>query len=227
MPLIGEGLLAVWTDVEPAAEADFNLWYTHQHVPERVGVPGFARGRRYAAPERDKHRYCAFYETQSLDVLSSPVYVARLNDPTTWTQRVMPNFRNMIRGACRTVATAGHGIGGSLATVRLDLPQGPEGIDVAALKKLTRDLAAQHGIVGAHVIVRDRSIVGAQTVESALRTTPDALFDAAILIESSSRRELEARLPAAEKEIAAVCRNAPIVDVAVYDLAFALTPEPA
>ncbi|MBN8964207.1 MAG: hypothetical protein J0H89_02260 [Rhizobiales bacterium] len=227
MPLIGEGLLAVWTDVEPAAEADFNLWYTHQHVPERVGVPGFARGRRYAAPERDKHRYCAFYETQSLAVLSSPLYVARLNDPTDWTQRVMPNFRNMIRGACRTVATAGHGVGGSLATVRLDLPQGPEGIDTAALKKLTRDLAAQHGVVGAHVIVRDRSIVGAQTVESALRTTPDALFDAAILIESSSRPELEAQLPAAEKEIAAVWRDAPIVDVAVYDLAFALTPEPA
>lgn len=225
MALIGEGLLAVWMDIEPAAEDDFNLWYTHQHVPERVGVPGFARGRRYVAPERERLRYCAFYETQSLAVLGSDAYRARLNDPTDWTQRVMPSFRNMVRGACRTRASVGRGIGGAIATVRLDLAAdgNGDGTDAAALHKLAGELARQTGVTGAHIAVRDRSIVGVQTKESALRTTPDATFDAVVLIEGSRRQDLEAGMRPAEAAIAAAWPRAAVADVAFYNLAFALT----
>jgi hypothetical protein len=224
MPLMGEGLLAVWTDVVPSAEDDFNLWYTHQHVPERVGVPGFLRGRRYAAPERALHRYCAFYETQTLAVLQSGAYLARLNDPTEWTQRVMPNFRNMIRGACKTLATSGTGIGGALATLRLDLSSAWDTVDAAALKRLTAELTSAPGFVGAHIAVRDRALAGMPTKEATLRTTPDALFDGVLLLESGSRKEIEARLADVERKLAAVWPQAPVADVALYDLAFALTP---
>ncbi len=223
MALIGEGLLAVWTDIEPAAEDDFNLWYTHQHVPERVGVPGFTRGRRYAAPERQRHRYCAFYETQSLAVLGSDAYLARLNDPTEWTQRVMPSFRNMVRGACRTLASVGRGIGGAIATVRLDLPADGAGADAAALQQLAGTLERRTGVTGAHIAVRDRSSIGVRTKESALRTTPDTTFDAVVLIEGSRRQDLEAGMRTAEAAIAAAWPRAAVSDVAFYNLAFALT----
>jgi hypothetical protein len=37
----GKGLLAVWADVDPEVEAEFNEWYDKEHVPERLAVPGF------------------------------------------------------------------------------------------------------------------------------------------------------------------------------------------
>ena len=46
MALLGKGALANWHDVPDDAHADFNAWHTHEHIPERVGVPGFLRGRR-------------------------------------------------------------------------------------------------------------------------------------------------------------------------------------
>jgi hypothetical protein len=47
MPLIGTGVLAIWNDVAPEAEAEFNAWYLEQHLPERLAVPGFRRARRW------------------------------------------------------------------------------------------------------------------------------------------------------------------------------------
>jgi hypothetical protein len=43
------GAMAVWNDVEPGHEAEFDTWYMHQHIPERLGVPGFLEARRYEA----------------------------------------------------------------------------------------------------------------------------------------------------------------------------------
>lgn len=44
------GLLMVWTDILEPLEADFNEWYSHEHMPERIlGVPGFARTRHFIA----------------------------------------------------------------------------------------------------------------------------------------------------------------------------------
>src|SRR6186713_2598772 len=98
MPLMGEGLLVAWTDVLPEAEQAFNRWYTLEHVPERIGIPGFLRGRRYVAGQRERHRYFTLYETRTIDVLRSPAYVARLNEPSPGTRAMMPSFRNMMRG---------------------------------------------------------------------------------------------------------------------------------
>ena len=49
MGLLGSAVLAIWNDIAPGGDAEFNHWHTREHVPERVGVPGFLRGRRYLA----------------------------------------------------------------------------------------------------------------------------------------------------------------------------------
>jgi hypothetical protein len=46
-----QGLLAVWTDIAPEAEAEFNEWYNTEHIPQLVGIPGIISGRRYQAVE--------------------------------------------------------------------------------------------------------------------------------------------------------------------------------
>ena len=43
------GVLALWMDCAAGGEAEFERWYQTEHLRERVGLPGFWRGRRYAS----------------------------------------------------------------------------------------------------------------------------------------------------------------------------------
>ena len=47
MALLGQGAVAIWNDVAPEGLAEFYEWHHREHMPERVGIPGFRRGRRY------------------------------------------------------------------------------------------------------------------------------------------------------------------------------------
>ena len=44
------GLLVAFMN-PPVDEAAFNAWYDEEHVPLRLGVPGFLNARRYRAPD--------------------------------------------------------------------------------------------------------------------------------------------------------------------------------
>ena len=49
MSLAGLGAVCIWHDLLPEARDDFHQWHNREHMPERVGIPGFRRGRRYVA----------------------------------------------------------------------------------------------------------------------------------------------------------------------------------
>ena len=79
--LLGAGALAIWNGIDPEVEAESVAWYVHEHMPERGGLPGFLRGRRYVALDGEP-AYFNFYEIVSSSVLTSPLYLAWLNDPS-------------------------------------------------------------------------------------------------------------------------------------------------
>src|SRR5215208_2640650 len=79
MTLQGTAFLAMWHDIAAAAEPEYNLWHTREHMPERLGIPGFEVGRRYVDWNLDTFRYFTLYEGRSLDVFRSAPYLARLN----------------------------------------------------------------------------------------------------------------------------------------------------
>ena len=149
------GMLVVWMNVDPSGAADFAEWYIRQHIPERVGVPGFRNGNRYRAlegtPQRGFPDYLAVYDTDAPGVLSSSPYTERLNTPTEWTQRVMPMFRDTVRSACRVVAERGVGLGGVIRTVRLEPGADGRAALRAALAALPEALLAKPGIVRVRV----------------------------------------------------------------------------
>src|SRR5262249_13584874 len=113
------GLLAVWTDIQPALEADFNDWYDREHLAERAGIPGFHSARRYIA-EAAEPKYFSLYETDSIGVFASPEYRRYYLGPamSAWSKRIMPAFLNNHRRCCRLVARGGGGIGGAVASLR-------------------------------------------------------------------------------------------------------------
>ena len=43
------GILAIFNNVAPGREAEFEEWFQHEHLAERIAVPGFLLGRRYEA----------------------------------------------------------------------------------------------------------------------------------------------------------------------------------
>lgn len=117
MPLEGSVFLALWNDFDPARDAEYESWHTFEHVPERIGVPGMIRGRRYRATERAENRYFTLYEVEEAAVLASPAYLDLVKRPTEWSRAMRPSFRNVARVPCETVTSVGVGIGGYIATV--------------------------------------------------------------------------------------------------------------
>src|SRR5271167_3654219 len=94
------GILAIFNNVAPGRESDFEEWFQHEHLAERLAVPGFLLGRRHEAVS-GLPRYFNFYVTQSTDVLKSAAYLARLDNPTPMTRRTMSGiFKDMIRTVC-------------------------------------------------------------------------------------------------------------------------------
>lgn len=118
-------MLAIWYGVAPEVADDFDAWMTREHMPERLAVPGFRHGRRYRELHRD--RYLTLYDLDDVDVLTSPAYRDRAADPTPWTERMLPQFRDLVRVGYRVVASFGAGFGGTIATLPL-----PEELDAAA-----------------------------------------------------------------------------------------------
>jgi hypothetical protein len=178
------GILLVQNDVVEAADEEFNRWYQQEHLSDRLGVPGFNSARRYRAI--DAHpAYMAVYECASIEVLSSQPYRERLANPTEWTRRVMPSFRNMLRSACRQTWSAGHGLGGWAIVVPCKAVPGGEG----AARRFVAERLAQ-ALMQSATTVRlslweaDAAVTGGPSPEMALRGGADKSADWVVFLES-------------------------------------------
>ena len=100
------GLMAFWSDIEADHITEFRQWHNCEHMPERVGIPGFMVGRRYRGIGEAPMFFTA-YETEDPGVLGSEPYLARLDDPTPWTRKSVARFRNGVRTIYRLEASTG------------------------------------------------------------------------------------------------------------------------
>lgn len=191
MALLGKAILGVWNEVDPAIEDDYNEWYVQEHIPERTSVPGMLRGRRYRAPEGSP-RYMAFYEAATLDVLTTGVYRTQLDNPTAWTQRVMPGFRLAQRGICDVIATAGQGVGGVATVIHMGVAPGQEARLTAWITRHVQALVGLKQVVAAHAWVGASGEPASPTTELALRAAPDRGVEWVLAIEATVPEALDA-----------------------------------
>jgi hypothetical protein len=48
MALLGEAAVAMWWNMASDLRSEFEDWHSHEHFPERMRIPGFRRGSRWA-----------------------------------------------------------------------------------------------------------------------------------------------------------------------------------
>jgi len=222
--LAGSGVLAIWNGIAAEAEADFIAWHMREHIPERVGVPGFLRGRRYVALSGTP-KYFNFYETETPQTLSSAPYLARLNAPSPWTRRVVIRFQDTSRTLCAVAASLGLGDGGYIATLRLNAA-GPRDVLVEDVTdKVATPLLAEPAIIGVHLLEGQPESGGAQTEEKTLRGQPDHTAAWILLIEAADPEPLQGALAGLASPAALAAAGASYAapqDCGIYRLQYGL-----
>lgn len=188
---IEPGILALWNDCASDGKAEYERWYMAQHLPERVGVPGFRFGRRYARIDGDRE-YFTFYELDAPEVLWSPEYLERLGNPTEWTQRVMQDFRNTVRTACRKAAAIGTAIGGNVVTYRVMGGAVPgSGVEAAVKADILPGLLERDGVCHTHLWIAAEEQTPSKTAETDLRGEDELMFWG-IIIETTRTEDAKA-----------------------------------
>ena len=189
--LAGEGAIAIWNGISDEGRADFYAWHLSEHIPERVGIPGFLRGRRYRAADDETHpEFFTLYETQTFQVAQGVDYFNRLNAPTPWTKRATAHFKTTSRSLTRVIASFGLGSGGVLLTLRFDVSD--EESEREKLASIAMKVAALPQVTGAHILKGDDEASGIKTTESKDRNDFEQPARWVILVEACSLEALAA-----------------------------------
>jgi hypothetical protein len=227
MSLAGRGAICIWHDLAPEATDEFYQWHNREHMPERVGIPGFLRGRRYIAIA-GAPAYFNLYEAESAEVLGGKDYLDRLNAPTEWTRRVVPSFRRVSRSICRVAYTEGVGQGGFMLTQRFELAVADRAGTVETLRmRLLPPLAGRKGVAGVHLCVADETISRIETAEKKARADATATPGCIVLIEGTSEVDVRDAGDLLATELRALPgRSAPSIDTSIYQLQHARSKAP-
>ena len=190
MPLLGKGVAAIWHNVAPDIQPDYNHWHCSEHMLERVGIEGFLRGRRYDAID-GRPQFFHFYETATPAVLTSPAYMQRLNNPTPWTQRIGPHIKNNNRTLSQVVHSVGCGVGAAILTIRMVANHDREiGFFQWVSQELFPFINKKPGVIAAHLLKGDKQASETETEEKAMREKPDEVTDWIIFIEAIDDKTL-------------------------------------
>jgi hypothetical protein len=187
--MLGKAAVAIWCDVAPEIKAEYDDWHAHEHMPERLSIPGFLRGTRWESLD-GRNAYCMLYEAKEDATVTGGAYLERLNDPTPWSRTMMAHHRNMVRSLCRVRASFGAGLGRALLTVRYSAdPRREQALGAWLDSDLLPGLVKRQGCVSASLL---QSIpqTAAPTAEQMLRGG-DASADRVVVVTGYATEALE------------------------------------
>jgi hypothetical protein len=185
------GILAIWNDHEDSVAEVYEQWYLAEHLPERLAVPGFLSARRYEA-NTGTPRYFTSYDVESLEVLSSADYLAKLAAPSPLTRHVMANFRNMMRTVCfPAYRSQGSALGGCVVAACIEPPVR---IDDAGLLEAAARCERDPRVLGVQVWRAAQDPAHAVTSEAKLRPGGDRRIEAALVVDVMREQDGRARV---------------------------------
>jgi hypothetical protein len=187
MSLAGPGAITIWQDVKPEAREAFFAWHNGEHMPERVGIAGFLRGRRYGAVEGSPE-FFTLYETEGPHVHTGAAYMERLNNPTEQTRRVAPNMINNVRSLCRVEWSRGSASGGLMFTLRFDVTEPDEMLELLVRDRMPR-LLMRMGVTAAHLCLADKGASSVKTEEKKSRPQAALVPGWVVMVEGAAGRD--------------------------------------
>jgi hypothetical protein len=188
MALLGDAAVAMWWNVAEERLAEFHEWHSKEHLPERLGIPGFNRGSRWQ--REGCGEFFVIYELATYETLVSEAYLARLNDPTPWSKTMMPLHRDMIRSQCRVIESHGRGVATYMNTIRVSPQHARHSMLEDYLRPALAKLPESLGVTGGHLI-RTETPPAAVTTEQEIRGG-DAVADWIILVSGHDASALRA-----------------------------------
>jgi hypothetical protein len=161
MTLAGDGLLGLWFDIAPDRLDDFYEWHNREHMPERLGNPGFRSGRRFLAV-RGKRQFMVLYETLSPDNVAGPEYMHNIRFESEWS--LSHDLINNSRAIFRVQCSYGHGQGGSVASIRFNAADGrSEDVRRFLAHSVLPRLVDEPGVSAAHLLKVDERAMHASS----------------------------------------------------------------
>ncbi len=142
--------LALWNSIRSARlQAEYEVWHTFEHVPERVSLPGFVEARRYRshAGAGGTPRYYTCYWLNALAALETPHYQEVYTHPTPWSARMRSELSEFLRLPCTLGGSCGPSGAAQLATLHLSSRM--PGFPPSAATGL-QNLVRQARVVSAH-----------------------------------------------------------------------------
>jgi hypothetical protein len=179
MSLMGKAVVLIWNDVTQEGREGFYAWHDKEHIPERLSLDGFLRGRRYrgndASPE-----WLTVYEARDMSVLTGEAYLERLNHPTPLTQASVKDFRNTARSICSIESTQGDSTGAYVLTMQMRMEKSFPSFDA---------LLARGDVLAMHRFIADESASNVQTEEAKARafTVPSHI----VVIEAATQQGID------------------------------------
>lgn len=189
---MGKGFLAIWSDVDSADETDYLHWLTREHVQERLSIEGFRSARVFRAEAESAARFLIIYRLADPSVVGSADYLARLNAPSVWSQKVMPKLKNFMRGGGAITAEYG-GEGGFVAPILFSRAQIKTYVEVAA------EIVKADRMAATRVYEVDPQASEIATNEKAMRKG-DRSFESMLLLEALDENVLASGLALMEAD---------------------------
>jgi hypothetical protein len=222
MSLLGNAAMVLSFKIASNAIEEHDDWHSHEHLHERMLIPGFLRGSRWVSLSGERN-YFVMYEVTDIEILSSQPYLKRLNKPSQWTSKIMKCYRGMNRGLCRVICSYGLGLGsfGMLIQFCPD-PENESTLREWLCNDVLRALPSMPGLVSAHLL---KAAQKTEFTEEQRIRGKDCLVDWVILVTGYGADALM-RLANSELSLEKLgCRGALNTSVNYYQMMHLLTAE--
>lgn len=209
-------------DVPPEELPRFRAWYDHEHLPERLAVPGFLRGRRYVRTAGPGQEHLTLYDAVDTEVFSAPEYLARLDSPTPLTRAVVGSFRRPHRAVLSVRFSVGAAVGAQLAVLQLPASDVP-GLSRWVAEELAPGLLADPDLCGLHLAATDAAATAAKSATTEGRDAGEEVVAGCTLLVDGVRS-----VEGLAGQVADRCRTARFADGSVeptvYQYVISLLP---
>jgi hypothetical protein len=159
-----QGFVALWHNIPPEIDEEYNLVHTREHVPDYVanaaGRGGIEFGRRYSDGDGQLPRYFMLYPAKDMSAferLAAKPWAEHPGGTSEWFNSIINQYRDSWRNNCRLIHETGGGTGGSALSLIMKLsPQAAAGGH--AVRAVLEELVALPHVLGARLGLTDPTI---------------------------------------------------------------------